>query len=318
MNFKDYYKILGVERNAGADDVKQAYRRLARKYHPDVSKESNAKEKFQEVNEAYEVLKDKEKRAAYDQLGQYRSGESFHPPPDWEAQYWRGASNADFTHMDFADLFEQIFGGSAGFTHKGARGFKGQDVEATVEISLEQAFQGTEMTLQIQLPELTSQGYIMKSPKAVKVRIPKGAIDGQKLRVRGKGGPGINEGGNGDLYLYIKIKPHNLFKLKRYDLYLDLPVTPWEAALGADVDVPTINSKVKLKIKPGTKSGQRLRIPDKGLSRPEGGFGDFYAVIRIANPDTLSEKEQALYQQLQSTSSFNPREAINKFAKKVA
>src|SRR3989442_11589141 len=301
MKYKDYYKILGVERNAGEDEIKKAYRKLARKYHPDVSKETNAKEKFQEVSEAYETLRDKEKRAAYDSLGSgYRQGQDFRPPPDWFERFGDGRSE-DLGGVDLSDLFESLgaFGRATGFRRGGRRGgatmaFPGEDYEVPVRLSLEEAFRGTERTVQ-----LDGRGFT--------ARIPRGATDGQRLKLRGKGGPGMNGGPPGDLYLQIHLEPHPLFRVNGHDLDLEVPVTPWEAALGAQVEVPTMEGRVTMKVPPGSKAGQKLRLAGKGLPKPGGGSGDLYAVLAIDLPRTLTEQEKKLFEELRKTSKFNPR-----------
>ena len=304
MQYKDYYKILGVKREASEDEIKKAYRKLARKYHPDVSKEKNAEDKFKEVNEANEVLSDKEKRAAYDNLGSYQPGQDFRPPPGWGGQ-------GDFSNMDFGDLFSQVFGGAGPARRQGfgGRGFSqaGQDYEVALEITLEEAYQGAEKSLQLEVPEHSPQGFMMRVPRTIKVRIPKGATEGQRLRVPGKGGSGQHGGAAGDLYLRITFLPHTWFKPSGHDVTLDVPLTPWEAALGTSVEIPTLAGKVRLKVKPGSRSGQKVRLAGKGLPKPGGGHGDLYAVFQIATPEALSDKERALFEALQQESDFNPR-----------
>lgn len=311
MQYKDYYKILGVKRDAPEADIKKAYRKLARKYHPDVSKEKNAEEKFKEVNEANEVLGDAEKRAAYDQLGAYQPGQDFRPPPGWEQQFRQGGQGGDFSGMDFGDLFAQMFGGGAAQGRRGGfnRGFAqpGQDFEVAVEITLEEAFHGVEKTLQLEVPETNAQGYSVRSPRAVKVRIPKGATEGQRLRVAGKGGASPDGGQAGDLYLRVVIQPHPWFKPQGHDLLLDLVLTPWEAALGATVEIPTLAGKVRLKVKPGSRSGQKSRLSGKGLPTKGGGAGDLFCVFQIATPETLTDRERELFEALQQESEFKPR-----------
>jgi curved DNA-binding protein len=297
VKYKDYYKILGVARGASEDEIKKAYRKLARKYHPDVSKEANAKERFQEVAEAYETLRDKEKRAAYDSLGSFRPGQDFRPPPDWFDRFGAGRAE-DLRDVDLSDLFESmgIFGRAAG--RRGGFGrnipIPGEDYEITVRIGLEEAFRGTERAFQLNGHEL-------------RARIPRGATDGQRLRLRGKGGPGANGGQPGDLYLQIALEPHPLYRASGHDLEIEVPLAPWEAALGAQVDVPTLEGRVSMKVPPGSKGGQKLRLAGKGLPRPGSGAGDLYAVLNIVVPATLTEREKKLFEELRETSRFDPR-----------
>jgi len=309
MKYKDYYKILGVERGASQDDIKKAYRRLARKYHPDVSKEKDAEDKFKEVGEAYEVLKDNEKRLAYDQLGSHRPGQDFRPPPDWERQFGQGHAFGEFSGADFGDFFGELFGGAhrAGRHGTRASATAGRDYEVSVAITLEEANQGVERNLQLEVPETSPQGYAVRTPKTIKVRIPQGAVDGQKLRVPGKGGQGAHGGPAGDLYLNIVIEPHPMFKPSGHDIYLEVPLSPWEAALGASIEAPTLAGRVRLKIQPGARAGQKMRLAGKGLPKPGGGHGDFYAVLQIVVPATLSDEERKLFQELANISSFSPR-----------
>jgi curved DNA-binding protein len=309
MKYKDYYKTLGVERGAGEDDIKKAYRRLARKYHPDVSKEKDAEEKFKELGEAYEALKDAEKRAAYDQLGTYSPGQDFRPPPDWERQFGQGHGFGEFAGADFGDFFADLFGSAQRAGGRGTRSAAaaGRDCEVAVPITLEESSHGVERDLRLEMPEPGPHGRMVHTPKTIKVRIPKGAADGQKLRVPGKGGPGAHGGPAGDLYLNVVIEPHPLFKASGRDLTLEVPLAPWEAALGASVEVPTLEGRVRLKIQPGARTGQKMRIAGKGLPKPGGGHGDFYAVLQIVVPPTLSDEEKALFEELARVSTFNPR-----------
>jgi curved DNA-binding protein len=310
MKYKDYYSILGVERNADADAIKKAYRKLARKYHPDVSKDPKGEEKFKEVAEAYETLKDTEKRNAYDQLGSYRPGQDFQPPPDWGRQF--GDSQFSSEDIDLADLFASLRGGGqrAG-RGAGGRGANiptpGQDYEVTTHISLEDAYRGTLIDLNLTVPEYDEQGRMHRVPHEFKARIPKGATDGQRMRLPGKGGKGFNGGRNGDLYLTIALHPHALFRVSGHDLYLDLPLTPWEAALGAAVEVPTLGGSVRLKVPPGTHAGQKLRLAKRGLPKPHEGEGDLFAIVQIVVPTVLSERELKLFKELAESSTFNPR-----------
>ena len=298
MKYKDYYKILGVERKAGDEEIKKAYRKLARKYHPDVSKEANAKEKFQEVSEAYETLRDKEKRAAYDSLGSgFRPGQDFRPPPDWFDRYGGGGgagnTSEDLHGVDLGELFESMgLFGRAG--RRSRKSFAGEDYEVPVRLTLEEAARGTERTVQ-----LDGRGFT--------ARIPRGATDGQRLRLKGKGGPGMNGGPPGDLYLQIALEPHPLYRAHGHDLELEVPLAPWEAALGAQIEVPTLDGRVQMKVPAGSKAGQKLRLAGRGLPQPGGGAGDLYAVLSIAVPGTLTEREKELYEALRGASRFNPR-----------
>lgn len=306
MKYKDYYSALGVERSAGADEIKKAYRKLAHKYHPDVSKDPEGEAKFKEIAEAYKTLKDPEKRAAYDRLGSHQPGKDFQPPPDWGAQF--GGSDFAFEDVDLSDLFA-AFGG--GRHRAGRRGgdipVPGQDYEVTAHISLEDAYRGTVVELNLSVPEYDEAGRLHRVERALKANIPKGATHGQRLRLPGKGGKGLNGGRDGDLYLNIALHPHALFRVSGHDLYLDLPLTPWEAALGATVEVPTLGGAVSLKVPPGTSAGRKLRLAKRGLPKPRGGEGDLFAIVQIVVPTVLSEREQALFKELADGSTFNPR-----------
>src|SRR2546423_6545399 len=302
MKYKDYYKTLGVERGASDEDIKKAYRKLARKYHPDVSKEPNAKERFQEVGEAYETLKDKEKRAAYDSLGSHRPGQDFRPPPDWYQRFGgAGAEEENLGGIDLSDLYESLaarFGEGRGGarTYNCRRGnvkLRGEDYEGSFTLSLEEAAQGVERELEF-------------DGRSIRVRIPRGATDGERLRLAGKGGPGANGGTPGDLYLNITLRPHPLYKVSGHDLELEVPLTPSEAALGAEVEIPTLGGRVAVKVPAGSASGQRLRITGKGLPKPKSGAGDLYARLNIVVPGSLTEQEKKIYEALRRASRFNP------------
>lgn len=324
MEYKDYYKILGVDRKADGDAVKQAYRRLARKYHPDVSKEPNAEEKFKDVQEAYEVLKDTEKRAAYDALGSnWKSGQEFRPPPGWQSdpRYQHAYTGGDqFSEEDmqgFSDFFSNIFGGGhAGFGARGAHGAqgftqrefrqRGADQRAKILVTLDEAFHGGTRTIQLQIPAVDMEGRIQEQQRTLKVIIPAGATQGQQLRLAGQGGPGIGGAPNGDLYLEIDIQNHALFSLQGRDIFLTLPVTPWEAALGADIKIPTLGGPVGLKLNPGSQSGQKLRLKGRGMpGKPHP--GDQYAVLQIQTPVPHSDDQKRVYKELADAMPFNPR-----------
>src|SRR3990167_7364456 len=314
MEYKDYYKILGVERSADADAIKHAYRRLARKYHPDVSKEPQAEEQFKNVQEAYEVLKDAEKRAAYDALGSnWKAGQEFRPPPGWESdpRFHRGGGRqfSEEDVQDFGDFFANFFGGGrAGFGGRASRAFRqrGGDQHAKIQVTLDEAFRGANRTIQLQMPEVDMEGRIQQKLRTLKVIIPAGAAEGQQLRLAGQGGPGIGGAPNGDLYLEIDIQNHPLFSLQGRDIYLTLPVTPWEAALGAEIKIPTLGGPVGLKLNPDSQSGQKLRLKGRGMPG-QPAPGDQYAVLQIQTPVPHSDDQKRRYQELAEAMPFNPR-----------
>jgi len=312
MQYKDYYNTLGVERGASQDDIKKAYRRLARKYHPDVSKEADAEERFKEVGEAYEVLKDPEKRAAYDQLGnQWQTGEQFRPPPDWNTgyEYTGGFSGADAAaHSDF---FESLFGVGGRARARGAdTGFHahGQDSHAKILIDLEDAYQGAARSLTLRHPQLDSTGHVAFHKRQLNVNIPKGVYAGQHIRLKGQGEAGAGSGQAGDLYLEIEFNPHSIYRVEGKDVYLELPVTPWEAALGEQVTVPTPEGRVNMKIPPGSTQGKQMRLKDKGI--PAKVAGDFYVVLQIVVPPADTDKAREAYENLKQAADFNPRQHL--------
>jgi curved DNA-binding protein len=320
MEFQDYYKILGVERAATADQIKTAYRRLARKYHPDVSKEPNAEARFKEVQEAYEVLRDPEKRTAYDQLGsQWKSGEQFRPPPDWGSGFefsgrpgGRGRARASagngeegsFSGEDFSDFFSSLFGGGSPFAAAGARG--GRDHHARIDIELPEAFSGTTRTLELKRPQVKPDGSVELHTHTVRVTIPAGVTDGQLIRLAGQGEPASSADGRaGDLYLEVHILPHRQFTLDNRDVTLTLPVAPWEAALGASVTVPTLGGPVDMQIRAGSQSGQKLRLRGRGL--PGKPPGDQYVQLKVVLPPADSPQARALYEEMRAKLAFDPR-----------
>ncbi|MDP1660211.1 MAG: DnaJ C-terminal domain-containing protein [Methylotenera sp.] len=306
MKFKDYYEILGVARTATADEIKKAYRKLAHQYHPDVSKDPAGEEKFKEIGEAYATLKDAEKRAAYDELGRHPSGQEFRPPPNWSGS--RGGQEYSFDDVDLSDLFASFSKGRQGSQHQGrSMPIPGQDYELATQISLEDALHGTTLDLSFTVPEYNQQGQLKRVPHTFKARIPKGVTNGQKMLLRGKGGKGANGGPDGNLYLNISFIPHRLFKVVDYDLFLDLPLTVTEAALGATVKVPTLEGAVNLKVPEGISSGQKLRIGKRGLPKHNQEHGDLYAVIQIVVSAKLSDRERELFKELAEASTFNPR-----------
>jgi curved DNA-binding protein len=328
VKFQDYYSVLGVARTASPEEIQKAYRKLARTYHPDINKAPEAEEKFKQINEAYEVLRDPEKRKKYDALGpNWQAGQDFTPPPGWEEarfafhRYPEGASGFDFGGFrrgrGFSDFFEMLFGeGFGGFTHRsgesrsGPSGWsmRGQDLEADLTISLEEAYRGTTKTLTLQTAAAGPDGTPQRATKQLTVTIPAGVTEGTRIRLAGQGSAGIGTGAPGDLFLRIHIAPHPVFQVNGHDLLVTVPVTPWEAALGAKVDVPTLDGAVKMTIPPGAQSGQRFRLRGKGLPQERGGRGDLYVTARIVVPKTLTADEQELFQQLARRSSFNPRQ----------
>ncbi|NYT36727.1 molecular chaperone DnaJ [Allopusillimonas soli] len=307
MKYVDYYKILGVDRDASAADIKKAYRALAHKYHPDVSKEAGAEEKFKEVAEAYATLKDVEKREAYDQLGRHPQGEDFVPPQSWRQGF--GAQGMDdFGDVDLADLMAAFAAAQReGQRQQAQRPFRGEDFEIALPVTVEQIYAGAETEVSVALPEVDGQGLLRRIPRTFRVSIPKGAADGQRLRLPGKGGAGLNGGKPGDLYMVMTLQPHRLYRVDGRDLYVELPLAPWEAALGAKVQVPTPGGPVELTIPPGTTSERKLRLGKRGLPASSGAAGDLYAVARVDVPRSLSEREKALFEQLAETSGFDPR-----------
>jgi curved DNA-binding protein len=310
VKFKDYYEIIGVARDASVDDIKRAYRRLARKYHPDVSKEKDAEERFKEVGEAYEVLRDPEKRAAYDQLGQRPSGEEFRPPPDWQFEFDEGGA-AGMRGGAHSDFFENLFGGLGARAGRGPRGgfrARGRDTAAEVDVSLEEAFVGTTRTLAIPRVERDKDGRVKQRTQQIQVKIPAGVGDGQQIRVAAQGEPGAGGEPSGDLFLHINVLPHRWFRLEGRDVWLDLPITPWEAALGESVRVPTLAGRVDLKIPKGSQTDRQLRLKERGLpGRPP---GDQFVVLKIMAPPADDPAREALYKEMAAKMPLNPRQAM--------
>ena len=308
MEFKDYYKIMGLARDASQDEIRRAYRQLARKYHPDVSKAPDAEVRFKELGEAYAVLKDLEKRAAYDQLGKdWKAGQDFRPPPDWNAGF-EYAGEGDGASSEFSDFFEALYGRrfSSGGRAQADFHVRGEDRHAKVLIDLEDAYHGTTRSITLQTPKIDSQGRVSMAPHTLNVTIPIGIRAGQHIRLSGQGAPGIGRGKPGDLYLEIGFHPHALYRVDGRDIYLDLPLAPWEAALGATIKAPTPGGTVELKIPPGSASGGKLRLKGRGI--PGNTPGDFYAVIRIDLPAAASDTEKAFYGSMaEQFKSFRPR-----------
>lgn len=309
MEFKDYYKIMGVARDATQDEIKRSYRKLARKYHPDVSKEADAEARFKELGEAYEVLKDAEKRAAYDQLGAgYKGGQEFRPPPDWNTGFeFSGGGSGGADAADYSDFFASLFGrefrgGGAGRASPHA---KGGDHHAKVLIDLEDTYRGATRTITLRIPGVDAQGHVITAERVLNVTVPKGIRAGQHIRLGGQGSAGVGEGKAGDLYLQIEFRAHPLYRADGRDIYLDLPVTPWEAALGATVKVPTPGGIVELKIPEGSVSGRKLRLKGRGI--PGDPPGDCYVILAIALPPADTEAAKAFYRKMEQELDFNPR-----------
>jgi curved DNA-binding protein len=296
MKFKDYYATLGIARDADLDQIKKAYRKLARHHHPDMSKAPDAEARFKEVAEAYATLKDADKRAAYDALGQRKAGEEFAPPPPWRQEH--AAHESGFDEMDLADLFAAMRRGQ-GQAHAPLP-VRGQDHETSARISLLDAHRGA--SLHLDLADAHGR-------RTLEVTIPPGVREGQKLRLRGKGGRGRNGGADGDIYLHLTLAPHPLFRPEGHDLHFTLALAPWEAVLGAEIEVPTLEDPVLLTVPPGTRAGGRLRLRGRGMADGRGGRGDLYATVRVEVPATLTERERQLFTELAAASRFDPRAA---------
>ena len=310
MEFKDYYQLLGVDRGATQDELKRAYRKLARKYHPDVSSVDDAEQKFKEVGEAYEVLKDPEKRAAYDQLGaNWQTGQEFNAPPDWDAGF--EFSGGGFTQGDgqaYSDFFESLFGQSFDHSHGSNRQSyqaRGGDHHAKILIDLEDSLNGATRPITLRVPEVDPSGHMHARERVLNIKIPKGIAPGQQIRLSGQGDAGFGGGQAGDLYLEVAFKPHARYRVEDRDIYLDLPVAPWEAALGATVKVPTPTGLVDLKLPAGSTAGRKMRIKGRGL--PGKQSGDFYVVIEIVLPPAKSPEAEKVYRDMAEALAFNPR-----------
>lgn len=313
MEFKDYYQIMGLARDASPEDIKRAYRKLARKYHPDVSKEADAEAHFKEVGEAYEVLKDPEKRAAYDRLGaNWKAGQDFQAPPEWKTGF--DGANADFAGAnagDFSDFFANLFGQGAraqGGGHGQERGFqsRGQDHQAKLVIDVEDSYRGSTQTLHLNVPEVDAQGRLRNRERQLQVTIPRGIRAGQHIRLAGQGGPGLGQGSPGDLYLEVEFRPHPRYRVVDKDVFLDLPLAPWEAALGTTLEVPTPDGSVSLKIPPNSAPGRKLRLGGKGL--PAAAPGDLYLVLGLVQPPADTPAAQDFYRDMaRRFPDFHPR-----------
>ncbi|MDR3390971.1 MAG: DnaJ C-terminal domain-containing protein [Sulfuriferula sp.] len=308
MQFRDYYQILGVAKTATADEIKKAYRKLARKYHPDVSKEPDAEKKMKEVNEANEVLSDPEKRAAYDQVGQgYRPGQDFQPPPNWDAGFeFSGGGFSGVDMGDASDFFSQLFG-QAGARGKRSSHYqsRGEDHHAKIVIELQDAYAGATRSITLQAPDVDAQGRVFTKEHVINVRIPKGVKAGQHIRLNGQGSPGFGGGPAGDLYLEIQFRPDARYRVEERDVYETVPVTPWEAALGASIEVATPSGNVQVKIPANSQSGRKLRLKARGI--PGEPAGDLYLLLEIALPPADTEAARQLYETMARELAFNPR-----------
>ncbi|MHB1215202.1 MAG: DnaJ C-terminal domain-containing protein [Thiobacillus sp.] len=316
MQFRDYYEVLGVPRDATADGIRKAFRKLARKYHPDVSKEKDAEAQMKDVNEAYAVLSDPEKRAAYDQLGKgYQPGQDFRPPPDWDAGFeFSGHGYAPDEAAGFSDFFEQIFGragmGGRGFgqahARRGSVRAQGEDHHTKVMLDLEDAFAGATRQISLRTPKMDAQGRVALESRTLNVKIPKGIKAGQIIRLAGQGAPGIGGGPGGDLLLEVRFKPHPRFRVEGRDLFLTLPVAPWEAALGAVVSVDLPGGAVKVRIPEGAQSGRQLRVRGKGI--PAEPPGDLMLTIEVMLPPADTPRAREFYEQMAKEFAFDPRQ----------
>jgi len=307
MEFKDYYQILGVDPDADDKAIKAAYRRLARKYHPDVSAEENAEQQFKEVSEAYEVLKDKDKRAEYDVLRQYGGAGPFEPPPGWQAG---GFESGGEYQGGFSDFFEEIFGRAG---HGSRQGYsrqhfarRGEDIELVLAIFLEDALKGESRTISYEVPGFDARGTLVRQQRTLKVKIPAGVTEGERIRLKGQGAPGIGEAPSGDLYLVIRFAPHPLYLVDGADLTITVPLAPWEAVLGCKLQVPTPDGAINVTVPADSQNGKRMRIKGRGLGKA-GKRGDLYVVLKVTLPGTTSEQERALWQQLSAISTFDAR-----------
>jgi curved DNA-binding protein len=311
MEYKDYYKIMGVARDATPDDLKKAHRKLARKYHPDVSKEKNAEARFKEIAEAYEVLRDPEKRAAYDRLGaNWQAGQEFQPPPGWQARE-EAAGHPFFSEaggFDHSDFFDAIFRGMGADMGGGGRGFggfdmAGEDQHAKIQIAIEDAYLGATRTVQLSEPGRRGR------TRSIEFTIPRGIRAGQQIRLAGQGAPGVGKSGAGDLYLEVEFLPHKLYRADGRDVYMNLPVAPWEAALGTQVEAPTPTGWVELTIPPGSSPGSKLRLKGRGL--PGKPPGDFFYVLQLALPPAGGKAAKKAYEDMaEAFKAFDPRAAL--------
>jgi curved DNA-binding protein len=315
MRYKDYYAVMGVDRDASQDEIKRAYRKLARKFHPDVSKEPDAEARFKELGEAYEVLKDPEKRAAYDGLGtKWQAGQDFRPPPDWNEGFeFHGGGFTGASPEQFSDFFDSLFGRAApggGFAGATRREFhaRGEDTYAKILIDLEDAYTGRTRSVTLEHTEAGPGGRPSVKTRTLNVSIPKGVRQGQHIRLAGQGSPGIGRGGRGDLFLEVEFRPHRFYRVEGNDVFVDLPVAPWEAALGATVKAPTPSGYVDLRIPPNSSNGRKLRLKDRGI--PARQPGDLFVVLNVALPKADSEAAKNAYTEFARAFDFDPRAGI--------
>ncbi|MCO5125653.1 MAG: DnaJ domain-containing protein [Rhizobacter sp.] len=309
MEFKDYYKVLGVERGASEDEIKKAFRKLARKHHPDVNKAADAAARMQDLNEAYDVLRDPEKRAAYDRVGQgMRGGQEFRPPPDWDAGFEFSGAPEGAGFGDHSDFFETLFGAARrarGHAAAGGRSTRGEDHHAKIVIPLEDAFHGATRGLSLRAPELDASGHVVLRERELQVKIPKGIRAGQQIRLSGQGSAGPRGEPAGDLYLEVEFEPHPRFRVDGRDLYVTLRVAPWEAALGASVPLRTPDGELQMSVPPGSQGGRKLRLKGRGIPGPTP--GDLYVVLDVVLPPATSDAAKALYEQMARELAFDPR-----------
>lgn len=302
MEFKDYYQALGVEKTAPAEEIKKAYRKLARKYHPDVSKEPDAEKRMQEVNEAYAVLSDAEKRAAYDQLGnRYRAGQEFQPPPDWDAGFeFSGADTGDMS-----DFFANLFGHASRARHARGAHMRGEDHHAKIVIDLADSYHGSTRSITMRSPVVDANGHVSLKERVLNVNIPKGVREGQHIRLAGQGAPGIGEGSPGDLYLEIHFHSDPRYRIEGKDVYQTVPLAPWEAALGSGIEVPTPSGTVQVTVPAGSQAERKLRLKGRGI--PADPPGDLYLVLQIVLPPATTARARELYETMAREMAFDPR-----------
>ena len=312
MEYKDYYKVLGLERNATQEEVKRTYRKLARQFHPDINKDPAAESQFKEIGEAYEVLGNAEKRAAYDQLGnQWKQGQEFKPPPNWDTGFEFSGADSAGGGQQYSDFFDALFGAMRrGEPRRGHTefGVRGEDHHAKILIDLRDCLEGATRTITLRVPETDQAGHVALRDRTLNVAIPKGIFDGQHIRLKGQGAQGLGQAAAGDLYLEVRVNKDRLYRVSGKDLYLDLPLAPWEAALGASVKVPTPQGPIMLKIPAGSSQGQALRIRGRGIPAAEP--GDLYAVLQIKLPPANTDRARKIYEDMARELQFDPRATI--------